>query len=34
MAQTHIKHIYVKTDIHRRSELMDYVNLDRTSSDE
>lgn len=32
--QTHIKHIYAKTGIHRRSELMDYVNLGRTSFDE
>lgn len=29
--QTHIKHIYAKTGIHRRSELMDYVNLKRTT---
>lgn len=31
--QTHIKHIYAKTGIHRRSELMDYINLGRTSFD-
>lgn len=32
--QTHIKHIYGKIGIHRRAELMDYVNLKRTSFDE
>lgn len=32
--QTHIKHIYAKIGIHRRAELMDYVNLKRTSFDE
>lgn len=32
--QTHIKHIYTKVGIHRRGELMDYINLGRTSFDE
>lgn len=32
--QTHIKHIYAKIGIHRRAELLDYVNLKRTSFDE
>ena len=32
--QTHIKHIYAKIGIHRRAELIDYVNLQRTSLDQ
>ena len=28
--QTHIKHIYQKMDIHSRTELLDYINLQKT----
>ena len=27
--QTHIRHIYAKMNIHKRSELLDYINMHR-----
>ena len=29
--QTHIRHIYAKMNIHKRSELLDYINMHRDS---
>ena len=29
-AQTHIRHIYSKMQIHKRSELLDYINMHRS----
>ncbi len=31
--QTHIRHIYAKMNVHKRSELLDYINMHRDSED-
>ena len=31
-AQTHVRHIYAKMQIHKRSELLDYINMHRTDA--
>lgn len=30
--QTHVRHIYAKMNIHKRGELLDYLNMNRTEN--